>query len=68
MKILLTEYSADSETEGVVKFDGHVIEGATALWCAILLRSLLFLMSGHLCIDNFQTLSAPFFTTNLKSG
>ena len=40
MKILLTEYSADSETEGVVKFDGHVIEGATALWCANLLRSL----------------------------
>ena len=38
VKILLTEYSADSETEGVVKFDGHVIEGATALWCAILLR------------------------------
>ena len=37
VKILLTEYSADSETEGVVKFDGHVIEGATALWCAYLL-------------------------------
>ena len=30
----MTEYGADSETEGVVKFDGHVIEGATALWCA----------------------------------
>ena len=42
VKILLTEYSADSETEGVVKFDGHVIEGATALWCANLLKSLLF--------------------------
>ena len=34
VKTLLTEYGADSETEGVVKFDGHVIEGATALWCA----------------------------------
>ena len=34
VKSLLTEYEADSETEGVVKFDGHVIEGATALWCA----------------------------------
>merc|ERR1719153_1502384 len=34
VKCLLTEYTADTEIEGVVKFDGHVIEGATALWCA----------------------------------
>jgi Fem-1 family protein b len=34
VRCLLTEYHADTETEGVVKFDGHVIEGATALWCA----------------------------------
>jgi len=34
VKCLLSEFEADSETEGTVKFDGHVIEGATALWCA----------------------------------
>lgn len=34
VKNLLSEYQADSEKEGIVKFDGHVIEGATALWCA----------------------------------
>ena len=28
------EYRTDLESEGTVKFDGHVIEGATALWCA----------------------------------
>ena len=28
------DYSTDLECEGTVKFDGHVIEGATALWCA----------------------------------
>jgi len=31
---LLSSHQADVECEGVVKFDGHVIEGATALWCA----------------------------------
>jgi len=34
VEVLLAQYSADVESEGVVKFDGHVIEGATALWCA----------------------------------
>ena len=27
-------YGTDLESEGTVKFDGHVIDGATALWCA----------------------------------
>ena len=27
-------YQTDLESEGTVKFDGHVIDGATALWCA----------------------------------
>jgi len=27
-------YNTDVEAEGTVKFDGHMIEGATALWCA----------------------------------
>lgn len=34
IKILLTKFKPDLEQEGVVKFDGYVIEGATALWCA----------------------------------
>lgn len=34
VEVLLARYSADVESEGVVKFDGHIIEGATALWCA----------------------------------
>jgi len=32
--VLLSSHRANVECEGVVKFDGHVIEGATALWCA----------------------------------
>merc|ERR1719193_2609691 len=31
---LLDNFNTDVEAEGVVKFDGHMIEGATALWCA----------------------------------
>jgi len=31
---LIEGYSTDLESEGTVKFDGHVIDGATALWCA----------------------------------
>ena len=31
---LIAGYSTDLESEGTVKFDGHVIDGATALWCA----------------------------------
>jgi len=34
VEALLASYTADMESEGVVKFDGHIIEGATALWCA----------------------------------
>merc|ERR550519_3148288 len=30
----LDNFNTDVEAEGVVKFDGHMIEGATALWCA----------------------------------
>ncbi|KAL1502206.1 hypothetical protein ABEB36_007382 [Hypothenemus hampei] len=34
VQILLSKFNPDIEQEGVVKFDGYVIEGATALWCA----------------------------------
>ncbi|XP_019768802.1 protein fem-1 homolog B isoform X2 [Dendroctonus ponderosae] len=34
IRILLNKFNPDIEQEGVVKFDGYVIEGATALWCA----------------------------------
>ncbi|XP_067002835.1 protein fem-1 homolog B isoform X2 [Anabrus simplex] len=32
--MLLSKFSPDIEQEGTVKFDGYVIEGASALWCA----------------------------------
>ena len=31
---LIEKYSVNLESEGTVKFDGHLIEGATALWCS----------------------------------
>ena len=34
VKMLLSEFKPDLEQEGMVKFDGYVIEGASALWCA----------------------------------
>ncbi|XP_023012558.1 protein fem-1 homolog B isoform X2 [Leptinotarsa decemlineata] len=34
VQILLKKFSPDLEQEGTVKFDGYVIEGASALWCA----------------------------------
>ncbi|XP_033346613.1 protein fem-1 homolog B [Bombus vosnesenskii] len=34
VKILLDKFKPDLEQEGTVKFDGYVIEKATALWCA----------------------------------
>ncbi|XP_071053900.1 protein fem-1 homolog B isoform X2 [Onthophagus taurus] len=34
VKILLSNFQPDLEIEGIVKFDGYVIEGASALWCA----------------------------------
>ncbi|XP_014672088.1 PREDICTED: protein fem-1 homolog B-like [Priapulus caudatus] len=34
VKMLLTKFSANIEQTGTVKFDGYMIEGATALWCA----------------------------------
>lgn len=42
VNMVVTQYKADLEREGIVKFDGHVIEGATALWCAA--------GAGHLAI------------------
>merc|ERR1719334_2455646 len=30
----LLDNEVDKEAEGTVRFDGHAIEGATALWCA----------------------------------
>lgn len=34
VKILLDKFKPDLEQEGSVKFDGYIIERATALWCA----------------------------------
>lgn len=34
IRLLLSHYGVDIEQIGTVKFDGFVIEGATALWCA----------------------------------
>ncbi|XP_055626845.1 protein fem-1 homolog B isoform X2 [Toxorhynchites rutilus septentrionalis] len=34
VRILLTQVRPDLEREGCVKFDGHLIEGASALWVA----------------------------------
>jgi len=34
IRLLLSQYGVDIEQVGTVKFDGFVIEGATALWCA----------------------------------
>jgi Fem-1 family protein b len=34
VKMLLSKFKPDMEQEGMVKFDGYVIEGASALWCA----------------------------------
>lgn len=34
MVAALLELGADRELEGIVKFDGHIIEGATPLWCS----------------------------------
>lgn len=32
--MLLTKFPLNLEEEGIVKFDGYVIDGASALWCA----------------------------------
>ncbi|XP_031778328.1 feminization 1-like isoform X1 [Nasonia vitripennis] len=34
VKMLLDKFTLDIEQEGRVKFDGYIIEGASALWCA----------------------------------
>lgn len=34
VKILVSQFKPNLETEGTVKFDGYVIEGVSALWCA----------------------------------
>lgn len=34
VQILLSHFNVNTEQTGTVKFDGYVIEGATALWCA----------------------------------
>ena len=34
VKLLLLKFSPDLEIEGSAQFDGYLIEGATALWCA----------------------------------
>ncbi|XP_077451797.1 protein fem-1 homolog B [Stigmatopora argus] len=34
VRLLLDHYRVDTEQTGTARFDGYVIEGATALWCA----------------------------------
>eukprot|EP00061_Rhincodon_typus_P011140 g35942.t1 len=34
VKLLLEHYRVETEQTGTVRFDGYVIDGATALWCA----------------------------------
>lgn len=34
IRILLTHFAVNMEQECRAKFDGHIVEGATALWCA----------------------------------
>ncbi|KAG8039160.1 hypothetical protein G9C98_003467 [Cotesia typhae] len=34
VKMFIEKFKMDIEEEGTVKFDGYVIEGASALWCA----------------------------------
>ncbi|KAJ3595908.1 hypothetical protein NHX12_002320 [Muraenolepis orangiensis] len=34
VRLLLEHYRVDPEQTGTVRFDGYVIDGATALWCA----------------------------------
>ncbi|CAL8260164.1 unnamed protein product [Merluccius merluccius] len=34
VRLLLDHYRVDTEQTGTVRFDGYVIDGATALWCA----------------------------------
>lgn len=42
VKMLLSNFKPDLEMECTVKFDGHIVQGATAIWCAA--------GSGHLNI------------------
>lgn len=34
VRLMLDHYRVDTEQTGTVRFDGYVIDGATALWCA----------------------------------
>ncbi|XP_034031570.1 protein fem-1 homolog B [Thalassophryne amazonica] len=34
VRLLLDHYRVDTEQTGTIRFDGYVIDGATALWCA----------------------------------
>ncbi|XP_073509569.1 protein fem-1 homolog B [Phyllobates terribilis] len=34
VRLLLEHYGVDTQQTGTVRFDGYVIDGATALWCA----------------------------------
>lgn len=61
VKMLLSKFTPDLEQEGTVKFDGYVIEGASALWCAAgagkrLSYLLLFNLESIVKIDNNKNL------------
>lgn len=34
VRMLLSKFHLNLEEEGIVKFDGYAIDGASALWCA----------------------------------
>nr|XP_032809291.1 protein fem-1 homolog B [Petromyzon marinus] len=50
VRLLVEHYRVDTEQTGTVKFDGYVIEGATALWCAA--------GAGHYPVVNFLVAEA----------
>lgn len=73
VRMLLTQYAVDIEQTGTVKFDGFIIEGATALWCAAgaghfdLVRTLLHFGASvnHATFSNSTPLRAACFDGRL---
>lgn len=55
VRMLLTKFQLNLEEEGVVKFDGYVIDGASALWCAACAGTLAisFMFISSIGIFNF---------------
>lgn len=54
VKMLLDKFKLDIEQEGRVKFDGYIIEGASALWCAA--GEIFFILFNNLKLSNNKTM------------